>query len=411
MIHKFRRGKKFKYTEREDLSLMSFDEISSKLGFVSLFCEGNILVRPGDKVSIGTPLSEFGGFVTHSSLSGEVTGINGKTVTVKNDGERSRTEELPFGVKTGKTLYDLDAESFIKLVAEGGIVESDSTVKTCTLLESAYKKAKTLVINAVCTEEGDISPRYIITSCIDEIISSMKIIMSAMGIKEGVIVLSSGSRLAIKLVQEKTEKSDMIRCERLSAKYPQQSPSLIVYALSGMELSPLNTGADAGYLLLSAASCLDIYDLFAKGRSSCSDIVSVENADGKLHLFEMPRGASAEDIKKIFGIKGELVCSSPLSKIVYDGASPRRTARLSEAELINEESSVCSRCGECSDICPMYLSPIEIASVGINRSKQNGVCVCIECGLCESVCPTRYPLLSKIRRAKEEVTSGEKNRY
>ncbi len=400
MAHKFRRGRKFAYREIRDCPFISFEEAASKLERICIHCEGEILVKSGDRVKIGTPLSEKGGFTRHSSVSGIVNKVERGEVLIENDKKNEREAELPFGIKTGKTLNELDAELLIKTVASAGIIESDSDCKTHVLLEQSYKKAKTLVINAVCTEESDAVPVYLVTHFAEQITAAMKIIMSALGIKQGVIALSKRSREAYEKLMRITEQSDMIRCERLSDKYPQQNPYLIVYALSGMELSPLSSCADAGYLVLSALSCFDIYRLFAQGRSSCTDIVSVAKSGKETFLCELPKGVSADDLKMLFDLRGELTFSSPLCKLSINDLGFARLSRISEAFAPVIGTGVCSRCGECDALCPMYLVVSEFADGGMAPYEKNNAMICIECGLCEEYCPAHIPLLSRIRAEK-----------
>ena len=408
MIYRFRRGKKIIGGKKYDADFVKFEETAKLFDTVSDFCPGEILAGVGDKVKIGSPLSDRDGFVTHSPLSGVVTKIDGATLTIENDKELSALESVPYGIKSGKTLSELECNELIGLVAGAGVIEADSTVLTHTLLEGAKGKVKTLVINAVCTEDGDLCPSYIVTNYSDKIISSMKIIMSAMGIKEGIIALSAIDRGDYEALVEKTKKTDMIRCERLSEKYPQQHPSLVVYALSGRELSPLGDSRQAGFLMLSAASCLDIYNIFAKGQSYCTDLVTLEKGKGQYLICALPRGASPREIKRIFGIEGSLGTSSPLSRIPLAEGEKRRPTRIFKASTAERGEGPCVMCGECDAICPMYLFPYEFISKGALHAKAGGVMVCIECGLCESVCPSEIALLSKIRKAKNDIkTKGE----
>ena len=64
----------------------------------------------------------------------------------------------------------------------------------------------------------------------------------------------------------------------------------------------------------------------------------------------------------------------------------------------------CIRCGRCTEACPMFLQPFQIA-VQANRQDWKATeplhpIDCIECGACSYVCPTRRPLLQLIRLAK-----------
>jgi electron transport complex protein RnfC len=64
----------------------------------------------------------------------------------------------------------------------------------------------------------------------------------------------------------------------------------------------------------------------------------------------------------------------------------------------------CIRCGRCSEACPAFLQPFQIATLANRHDYAAAEAFhpidCIECGACSYVCPTKRPLLQLIRLAK-----------
>jgi electron transport complex protein RnfC len=67
----------------------------------------------------------------------------------------------------------------------------------------------------------------------------------------------------------------------------------------------------------------------------------------------------------------------------------------------------CIRCGDCVDVCPQNLFPIELAEAGergdLERAEELAIFACIECGLCSYICPSKIDLLEGIRKAKRWI--------
>lgn len=53
-------------------------------------------------------------------------------------------------------------------------------------------------------------------------------------------------------------------------------------------------------------------------------------------------------------------------------------------ELITVEADKCTRCGACSEICPMRV--IGLDSSGLPAARQTAYKLCINCGYCVDVC-------------------------
>lgn len=68
--------------------------------------------------------------------------------------------------------------------------------------------------------------------------------------------------------------------------------------------------------------------------------------------------------------------------------------------------SACTRCGECIDICPQPLAPLDLLTRlrinDLDGAQQNGLNDCINCGACTYVCPSHIPLQTLFLQAQIE---------
>ena len=71
------------------------------------------------------------------------------------------------------------------------------------------------------------------------------------------------------------------------------------------------------------------------------------------------------------------------------------------------EALACIRCGNCVEVCPAYLMPLEIFFAGerdeFDALEELGLFDCIECGCCDVVCPSHIPLTESFRVSKRKL--------
>ena len=72
----------------------------------------------------------------------------------------------------------------------------------------------------------------------------------------------------------------------------------------------------------------------------------------------------------------------------------------------------CIRCGQCVDVCPVALSPLQllhdIEAERLPLARTHGLLDCTECGRCDPVCPSRIPLPELFRNGKHALQAEER---
>ena len=401
MAHDFKRGMKFPYNEVNNLSVLQMDDAP----LLTYFCDGEPSVKTGDTVFVGSVLGYSGSRAVLSGVSGAVSSAENGRIVIENDNGSALCPEFqPYGVKTGKTVSQLDIDGLCGVVKDSGTLTDDGKPLE-ELLSKAYGRVKTLVVNGVSTEDSDLVSCTLLENYHSQIRSAMKIVMSVFGIKRGIIVLARHSKGLYNTLEKTLSGQRLIKIERVSDSYPMQNTNLLLYALSGKELSPLHESYVSSYLVLTPKICLDIYNAFAFGYPSTHTFVTVNTLSGERAVVRLPVGTPVSHICQKFGINGGLLTGMPLAERLADkdGFVRAEDTRFTERKVQSRIHGLCNKCGDCIDACPMYLYPYEFAFAGKKHALSCGINVCIQCGLCSLVCPSSYPLNEKIRRLKSEV--------
>ena len=80
---------------------------------------------------------------------------------------------------------------------------------------------------------------------------------------------------------------------------------------------------------------------------------------------------------------------------------------LGHKNRYTESAPHCIRCGKCSEVCPMRLTPVQmyktLFSSDINELKESNIMDCIECGCCAYTCPACVPLVLGFRSGKQRI--------
>ena len=79
------------------------------------------------------------------------------------------------------------------------------------------------------------------------------------------------------------------------------------------------------------------------------------------------------------------------------------------ARQIPENPDPCLRCGWCVEACPTRINPAGLLEASqrddADLAEHFGLPACIECGICTYVCPSRLPLLTSIRRLRQDAVA------
>ena len=74
----------------------------------------------------------------------------------------------------------------------------------------------------------------------------------------------------------------------------------------------------------------------------------------------------------------------------------------------------CIRCGDCAQVCPAELQPMDLhwfaKARQFDKARDAHLFDCIECGACSYVCPSQIPLVDYYRFAKSELWASDRDK-
>lgn len=384
------------------------------------------VVKPGDKVFVGTLIGKEAGIVSasvHSSVSGTVKSIdiitsggrNVPCVVIESDGAMEKDPSLaPFPIET--------PEDIAKAAAECGLVGlGGAGFPTSVKLSVKDGNIDTLIINgAEC--EPYITSDY--RECIEnynDVINGVYLLKEKLGIKKVIICIESNKEKAITklytVATDERDTDDAVKLMKLPTSYPQGAEKVIIYSATGRRVPAGKLPSDVGCIVMNITSVATLYRFISTGMPLVSKRITVDGTAVKEPKnVIVPIGTKISDLLEFVGgvtdDAAEIIMGGPMMGVdVCDRDAvieKRNNAVTVMSEKIGEpETGPCIHCGRCAGVCPMRLYPSMVDAAlnhgAADRLERLNVNYCMECGSCSFVCPAKRPLTQVMRLAKTEL--------
>ncbi len=383
------------------------------------------IVEVGQAVKMGQLVAEADGFVSaniHASVSGTVKAIenrltgNGQKslcIVIENDSQDELSDEIK-----PMAWEDLSVEALLECVANAGIVGmGGATFPTrVKLVPPADKKIDHIIINGAECEPYLTSDHAVMREHPEKVIGGLKIMMKILGQTKGYIGIEDNKEDAIQAIQAAADES--IEIYSLHTKYPQGSEKQLVTAITGREVPSGTLPSEVGCVISNSSTAMAIYDAVTSGMPLIERVVTVTGKGINEHaVLQFRIGTLVSDIIEYCGgttadVEKVILGGPMMGFAIFDTAVPATKGTsgilcMNDEEAYMLEPSNCIRCGKCTEVCPMGLMPLYIASYSLNgdydKSDEYNAMDCIECGSCAFICPARRPLVASIRVAKKHI--------
>jgi electron transport complex protein RnfC len=367
-------------------------------------------VKIGDEVKKGQVIGSPPGFVSspvHSSISGKVIAIAdfptavGRMVTsvvIESDG---KDEAVAF--TEHPDYMNLSSDEIKTLIRDAGIVGMGGAAfpTNVKLSPPKEKPIDTVILNGA------------------EVIEGLKIIMKALGVKEGHVGIELNKPDSIKAMQSAASGDPNITIHALEIKYPQGAEKMLIKAIKEREVPSKGLPMDVSVVVQNIGTALAIYEAVRYGKPLIERVVTVTGKGirepknmlvriGTLmsEVIEQCGGLTEGAVKVISGGPMMGFAQWTLDVPVTKGTSGILV--LTEDEYApSEEYFSCIRCGRCVDVCPMGLNPSMLSILAekgfYEEAKEYNLFDCFECGSCAYVCPAKRPMVQFMRLAKSQV--------
>lgn len=390
------------------------------------------VVAVGDKVKVGQPIAEPGGFVSafiHSSVSGTVKAIG----PVKDLAGNSQMcveievegDEWADGIDTTPTLVTeipADNKAIIEKIRLGGVVGlGGATFPTHVKLSPPPgSTCERVIINGCECEPYLTSDFRTLLEKGEQVVVGAAILRQVMGNVPCTIAIEENKPEAIAHIREVIARLGYQGIEVMSMKmrYPQGGEKQLIDAVMHRQVGSGALPISVGAVVQNVATALAVYEAVQKNKPLVDNSVTVTGecfprqanlivrvGTPLKYIIDYLGGVPADAVKVISGgpMMGRAVAN--LDAPTLKGTSA--LLFLTEKQTKRAPASACIRCGKCADACPMGLEPFllnRLAKAGdMEALENNAVQDCIECGCCLYSCPANIPLLDNIRIAKGQV--------
>ncbi len=395
------------------------------------------IVAVGDKVKVGQPIAEPGGFISafiHSSVSGTVKSIgprkdlagnNQTTIEIAVEGD-----EWAEGIDKSDALisdFTNDNKAILDKIRLGGVVGlGGATFPThVKLCPPPGKKCEMLIINGCECEPYLTSDFRTLLEKGEQVAVGTAIIKQVLGVDKATIAIEDNKPEAIahmKKVLEVLAKTSShflgISVKSMVSKYPEGGEKQLIDAVMHRQVKSGGLPIDVGAVVQNVGTALAVYDAVQKNKPIIDNSITVTGdcfpAQSNLlvrvgtplsYIIDSLGGAPADAVKVISGgpMMGKAIAN-------LDAATLKGTSAIlfmTADQTVRKLETQCIRCGRCTDACPMGLEPFLLQKLIRNNDlealEENAVQDCIECGCCLYSCPAYIPLLDLIRTGKAQV--------
>ncbi|MBL0652440.1 electron transport complex subunit RsxC [Aeromonas caviae] len=389
---------------------------------------GELLVRVGDRVKKGQPLTGFdkGRIVpVHASTSGTVTAIEQHTVAhpsglddlcviLTPDGEDAWGERKP-----QPDYWNLERGELLARIQQAGIAGLGGAVfPTHSKLDGRGQLTEILIVNGLECEPYITTDDRLMQEYADEIMDGIRVLKHLLKPKLTLIGVEDNKPAAIESLNRHATDPDVL-VKSVPTKYPSGGAKQTIELLTGRQVAKGGRAVDMGIMVLNVATVFAIKRAIIDGEPLIERIVTLTGDAFKkpgnawvrlgtpvrwlLQRFELQPEA---DQRVIMG--GPMMgftlphAMVPVVKATNCLLSPTR------AELPPPgPEQACIRCSACADACPATLLPQELYWYSrvkeYDKAEKLNLFDCIECGACAWVCPSEIPLVQYYKIAKDDI--------
>ena len=388
------------------------------------------VVKPGEKVRIGSKIAEADGFVSapvHASVAGTVKtiaefphplGHSMPAVEIENDGT-----DLGVELDRSRDLSEAPPDTIRDAIREAGIVGLGGAAfpTHVKLSPPEGKKITTVVLNGAECEPYLTGDHRLMVESAMEVVEGLRIMMRVVGAERGVIGVERNKADAVCRLKETVRGEHGIDVIDLKVKYPQGAEKQLIHAITGREVPRGGLPMDVGCIVQNVGTSVAVHDAVKHGRSLVSRVLtlagSAVNRPGNFrvrigtpvsHVIASAGGAGPDCAQIIMG--GPMTGVSQATDQVPVVKATTGIILLAEKDVRVDEPGPCIRCGRCVATCPMRLMPNDISRFvergRIDWADRYGVLDCIECGVCAYVCPSGIRHVELAREGKARVLAA-----
>lgn len=386
--------------------------------------KGELIANAGSSMSSPLHAPSSGVIVAIDEIvAPHASGLSQQSIVIETDGKDEWGKQL----EPISDPFSAAPETIVARVAEAGIVGQGGAVFPTAVKLGMGKQYKldTLLLNGAECEPYITSDDRVMREHAREIIDGGRIMAHALGVPKIIIAIKKNKPEAIRIMTEAASGWPGIEVVGVKIQYPIGYAQYLTQAVTGRETPAGRRNAEVGVVVQNVATALAVHRAVRHGQPLVSRVVTVTGTAVKSPAnLEVPIGTPVSElIQHCGGFSTEprfLVNGGPMMGFQLPSAeAPVVKGCVGIVAMAPEESAVkaerpCIRCGSCIDVCPIGLTPVDMAMLirkdRLDEAAKLGVGDCIACGSCSWTCPSHIPLVQFFNYANGALWTEEKQR-
>ncbi|WP_342807430.1 electron transport complex subunit RsxC [Alteromonas sp. M12] len=399
--------------------------------------EGGLLVKEGDRVLKGQPLSHSTNpfsVPVHAPTSGYIRHI-GPHVSAHPSGLPElaieiTTDEFETWAPLNPILdYQQKPKSkIVEAICNAGISGMGGAGFPTHIKSSPKKNVEFLIINGVECEPYITSDDRLMREHAWQIRQGIDILVHLLAPKLVIIAVEDNKPEAIEAMQVACQENAKYRVVAIPTKYPAGGEKQLIQILTNREVPGNGLPIDVGVIMQNVGTCFAIADAIFTGTPLIRRVVTLTGqAFKRPQNVWAPIGTPISHLLEIGQYKAhkqrdrKLIMGGPMMgfEIVDDQVPVVKITNCILAPSANEiqapgAEQPCIRCSACADACPASLLPQQLfwhsQAKEYEKANELNLFDCIECGACAYVCPSEIPLVHYYRVAKADIRTQEQEK-
>ncbi len=387
------------------------------------------IVEVGELVKIGQVVAfreGFGAMPIHASVSGKVTAVKKAWHASGRMVDAIEIENDLLHTPDDAIRPEIDPDAFTK----PELIEKMQNAGLSGLGGAGfptYIKYKTqcaidvVIINAVECEPYITCDYMLIEQLPEKLLKGLKYFMRAAGANRGVVCYKAYNTGIEAVLKPFLAAYPGITLFPVKDIYPAGWEKYLVQQVTGKSYA--NLPSEAGAIVDNSATAIVFADAVEKNIPLISRVVTISGEGVRNpQNFLVPIGTPVKDLIQQCGGYAE---GLDPAKAYYIAGGPMTGRAILIDELVVNDTlgsvlvfplpaaknhPACLGCGQCADVCPVYLAPTEIQrafeSKDVEGVKALNANKCMQCGLCSYVCPSHIEITDFVARAKEFARKG-----
>ncbi|KAF7598687.1 MAG: electron transport complex subunit RsxC [Candidatus Dactylopiibacterium carminicum] len=388
-------------------------------------------VKKGDRIamapaSMSSPLhAPTSGIVRaiEDFTAAHASGLSQMAVVIEPDGKDEWGELLapiadPFGVPP---------DVIIARVAEAGIVGQGGAVFPTAVKLGMGKQYKldTLLLNGAECEPYITADDRVMREYAAEVVDGARIMAHTLGVQKIIIAIKKNKPEAIEIMTAAAAEYPQISVVGVKIQYPIGYAQYLTQAVTGRETPAGRRNAEVGVVVQNVSTALSVHRAVRHGIPLISRVVTVTGtAIRNAGNFEVPIGTPVSALIEHCGGYVQqprfLVNGGPMMGFLLPSESAPvlkgsvGIVAMASEETVEKAEKPCIRCGSCMEVCPIGLSPVDMAALirkdRLEEAARLAVGDCIACGSCSWTCPSHIPLVQYFNYANGALWTADKLR-